>query len=116
MFHTLALTLAIAQPQSRDPGELAEQIAPLVNGDTLLVGHTDLRRFDPSRLWAITEALQPKFPPDDARAVVEGVNAQLRRAGVRDVFVVYSLFDLADPPCLRYFLRVLIRCAARVKT
>src|SRR5579884_643051 len=95
----LAVPAAAAEP-SPAAAELARKVAPYLDDGTVLVAHVDVARLDADAvadgLSAVTgvEGIQAARAHEDLARALE----EFRRAGGKELFVVYSLADLVEGP------------------
>lgn len=91
-----ALLAAPAQPAD----SAAEQIAPLVNADTVVVGHLDLSKVDLDPLFQLVTAIAPEGqgPTPEMMHMAKATFQRVREAGLKDVFVLYATADFPNEP------------------
>ncbi|HEY8506695.1 MAG TPA: DUF1559 domain-containing protein [Gemmataceae bacterium] len=94
----LTALLLLAPTAAAQPRSVAEQIAPLVDENTLLVGHLDAGRLDLRPIEAALASLSEDGPGPGISEFAKHLVAAARAAGLKDVYTVYSLADLPLPP------------------
>ncbi len=105
MYRLLAAALALSVTVSSnaaeskfDPGQVAKTIAPYLDDRTILVVHVDLTRLEPKTLVEafarLTGGKESDFDP--LRQRWDALLPAFRKAGGKDIYIVFSLMDLLD--------------------
>src|SRR5437773_1395332 len=100
---TLALALAaplLAADTPFDPEARAKAIAPFLDDQTILVLHADMTRVDPEALLAKFAEMVPFVPPKqiaEAKKLTSRWVSAFRKAGGREIYLIFSLADLGEP-------------------
>ncbi len=96
--------LTVAAQTTFDPAARAAAIAPLVNDQTIAVGHVDLERLDAAAIVALLGEVVPPGEPGLAdqlsrlEQAIKAVKTAFRAGGMRELYAVVSLQELPKEP------------------
>lgn len=77
----------------------AEVLAPLIDRDTLAVGHLNLRDVEAEPIAKLIAELTDEEPAR-VELALRGVLSTIKDVGIRDLYTLYSAVDLPELPCL----------------